>query len=479
LIPRASADTLRKWKQAYMSRFRELLSCLSDRKTPIATLAFSLLIITLPFGSYLLPINFGGYSIFAFRAILILTFIVVVITKNIKFGIGDFSKWLSIIFLIWLVYAACSLLWVADHKTALEELFYIFTGLALHLCMISLFPIMKKGSRIFAYSWIIGFFAIIIIALAEIVTKYHLPSYTANLISRLSVNHRYRSLPIATFGNPNNLSIYLTFSFSLFIFLFQRNLYRGISTVAIFIIVFLVTKSESRLGTLTIVCQFVVFLIVTRITAPSIKFPIYRKGKKAAIISLILVTIVYGSSLLPNIQLQLGKISSTDPAPAGSTKLLAEDQSAGTRLAMIRNGLHFFKLSRGVGIGAGNFNEYMRTGRGIYGVATNGFGSRQLDPHNYYIEVLSQYGVLIFALFAIWFSSLVYFSVKLFTTRFLKSVSATRFIFLITLLMSYIMMANVQSRFIPNPFSFLIPTVLSMYADMINRRFTIFKNGKL
>ena len=66
---------------------------------------------------------------------------------------------------------------------------------------------------------------------------------------------------------------------------------------------------------------------------------------------------------------------------------------------MYKDGLWMTVETHGLGVGPGNFEAVMRSGVVPY----NTYG--QVDPHNAYLEILSQYGVAVFVLFMFWVAS--------------------------------------------------------------------------
>ena len=437
-----------------------------------------LLILTLPFGAYLFPFSVGGFTIYAFRIVLFVSFIYLVISRRIRIGIGHFSLSLSLILIVWFAYAAVSLIWVVDFDAAVRELFHIFVGAIFHVSLVSFYNATKKGKSIFATAWIISFAALSLLALFEITTRFHLPSYATSIMERLSTGHRLRSMPLATFHNPNNFSVYLLISLPFFLSYYVRKTSSNAAAIAIALIIYFVTKSESRLGILCLLIQLLSFgLWISVFSSPIHRLvPSGRLGN--VLLVPILLVVVFGNVLIserPFDPVQTTSIVRERPVDLPAVpSFLPQDRSTAKRYAMIRNGLHFFVMSNGLGIGAGNFGAYMERDHGIYGTPLGAFGTRQRDPHSFYIEMLSQYGVPIFALFTLWFTALFVFIVSLFTKKFIRTTRDPRPFYLIALFAGYIIMANAQSRFVPNPLNYLALSVLSIYADAIRMRFRSF-----
>jgi hypothetical protein len=76
------------------------------------------------------------------------------------------------------------------------------------------------------------------------------------------------------------------------------------------------------------------------------------------------------------------------------------DESANERLAMIKCGFEMLKTSYGFGIGAGGFEAAV--------VYQPSFLGKIINPHNLFVEIFAQYGVLIVAFFCFWLFSILH-----------------------------------------------------------------------
>jgi O-antigen ligase len=80
--------------------------------------------------------------------------------------------------------------------------------------------------------------------------------------------------------------------------------------------------------------------------------------------------------------------------------LTAVDESSNERWAMIKSGFEMLKESYGAGIGAGGFESAV--------VRQSSFLGNIINPHNLFVEIFAQYGVLIIAGFCFWLLAIFY-----------------------------------------------------------------------
>ena len=125
------------------------------------------------------------------------------------------------------------------------------------------------------------------------------------------------------------------------------------------------------------------------------------------------------------------------------------------RKNLILNGYDFFKESKGLGVGAGNYMKYIQLGKGEY--ETDGVDS----PHNWLIEIISQYGIIIVILFIFlifYIFKVIYFSIK-------KIGFSQKHLLILMLLFCYMVMSNSNSIFMPLPINWLIFSFILLHTD--------------
>ena len=71
----------------------------------------------------------------------------------------------------------------------------------------------------------------------------------------------------------------------------------------------------------------------------------------------------------------------------------SNDESGSVRMYNFIAGIGFLIDSYGAGVGAGGYEYYMERSEYYKGI---------VNPHNFFLEIFAQYGIVIFSLFIIW-----------------------------------------------------------------------------
>ena len=214
------------------------------------------------------------------------------------------------------------------------------------------------------------------IAVWELLTGQHLPSQFV-----IENESQLGSLLLSTFGNPNNFGAFIVLS-APFIGLTASKAGTGwglgsrdrlaAQGVALLLPALLVL-SGSRLALVGLALSGVCYVVLNRRWRSAWRFA-------AGIASLGLVLSVVAVSSGLELVGKFETVFDDYPFTIDSVK---------TRINLMWNGVDFAWRSRGVGLGAGGFVEAMQSGDYRFPVAPG-----IVDPHNFSIEMLSQYGVL-------------------------------------------------------------------------------------
>lgn len=422
-----------------------------------------LLIFLLPFSDKLNFIDAGIVNVFAFRVVLGISFIVLLLKGEIKLRFFIESKWLSVFLLFLFFFGALSLIWVDSKISAYQQLFYLFTAILSYIVILSLLKNIEKPLLIVSRAWIFSFVIMAFFGILEIMTNAHFISgYTDHLATFDFIRPSFNA-PLASFSNPNDFSIYLSFGIVFFIYFFQSNK-NQFALIAIVVAYFLMYNTLSRFGLLSFYIMIVffgilssyrnnwgwikknyqsmiayvfafVFVICFMIYTNPVGKPVNKDGK---------VEIV----TVPMTSLGMDFLFSTSALPQDSTG------STAIRKNLILNGLDFTLKSNFLGIGAGQFEYKMKEEKPKY--FTDGIYS----PHHFLIEIVSQYGLIGLMLILIFFVSVLY---KLFIhfKRYRKYSISNEFILLISLILVYVITSNSSSSYISHPINWIILTVIS------------------
>lgn len=432
-----------------------------DAKNIYSNLLF-LLIFLIPFSDKLNLIDLGFIHIFAFRVILAFTFILLLFKKEIKLNFFLQTKWLSFFISYLLLYGLISLIFVESRDFAVKQLFYLATAFFLVVVFYTLLKVVHNPVKVVVKAWTLSFIIMAFFGIIEILTNAHFISgYTTHLESFDFIRPSFNA-PLVSFTNPNDFSIYLCVSIVLFLY----NYFEVKSTFSIILIVvayFLLYNTLSRFGLtavyLMLFCSLLLVLYRNRW--------IWLKTNYLQIIGYASVTIlVIAYMVMTN---PIGKPIEKDGAvkmvevPLSmqgldflfSTASIPQDSTGSTavRKNLILNGLQFAWQSKGLGIGAGQFEYKMKTNQGQY------FTNNVNSPHHFVIEILSQFGVIPLILLILFFVSIMWVMMKFFMKK--RGLAVTNnFVLLTSLIIVYVLTSNSASSYIPHTLNWILLTLI-------------------
>jgi len=332
--------------------------------------------------------DLGPFSIFPFRIFLIvlwLFFMIRLLFFHERLDASQIKVKRYLLFLgIWLSYAIFSLFWADFRIDALRYIGFLLMGSSLIFFAVLYFNKLKD-LRCLYFSWIIVSIPLMGIGFWEVFTKNHLPNSTFFGTTCLE--------PSSVFGHSNDFATFLSLSIP-FVWAWIRygegkwlKWIFGIILLAMSF--FLLAKTFSRANFLAVALEigFIFFFL----------FQLRRRIKIGFLVGLIIVLFSIFSLRIP---LRISHCAYgffkgfTDP----STSTYA---STIERINVIKNSLYLFVTHLGFGVGAGNIEKHIAhfAKYPTYG-ATN--------PHNWWIEILADYGILIFAGYLLFYLGLIY-----------------------------------------------------------------------
>lgn len=247
------------------------------------------------------------------------------------------------------------------------------------------------------------FFALIILlfGVLECFLGIHISgSYTYKLSQGLAtVNYA----PLFIYDNPNDYLVYsIAICFLFFVFnkeLFQNKLY----VFSILVLnLFFAHEAMSRFAVLFLMLMLVIFIWSVFLSKIKIKFWLYY------IVPILVILLTNKMYLGPIINTQIEEVRSSN-IPGKKTlnqknnslviDSLANDEhkldSYTVRKNLMINGIHLFKSNPIIGVGPGQFRYQLGTFTTKYPIDKNN------SPHNYFIEMSSQFGILGILIFCI------------------------------------------------------------------------------
>lgn len=304
-----------------------------------------------------------------YRIALLVSFLLWILNNEGKINISfpkkvkKSNRFMFILF----IYALFTVVWALSTSAWTRNVFFIAMALIATYLMSK--NMISKGDiieAIKAFSW--GVFIQALIGWYEIFTGNYL---FRDLSSKLMYKFTLASLntPIAMQHNPNNFALIMFFGIfsSLICFLETRKKTRVVYLVFIAFEIFATFITESRSGIIAIVIAFAFLLVMSK--------------KHKFLLLLLPFALV---TIFPNINSYI--------QAAFSVNVSATYGSDYVRINLIKNGLNFLLDTFGFGVGAGQIDSWMAS-RAVYNVGS------VTAIHNFWLEMLSTYGILVFTLF--------------------------------------------------------------------------------
>jgi hypothetical protein len=348
------------------------------------------LAVSAPLGSYASGFQAFGLSIFLFRLAVLGALPLAVATA------GRHSKRLArpilglmlVVAVWWLVGAAGFQWWSLGTETGLKSLAAVGFGLAL-LVLVWLLPCeWEQIGDALVTGWQVGFMITSLVAFWEVVFMRHLPGYLMDTAPAYFLDNRFA---MSTLGNPNNYGAYLLYVLAIL-------LAGAVSTTSprarilhylgVGLTVGLLVMSGARVALLGCVVEVAVLVAVSA----------RRQRGRVALLVLLLAGVAYvvvvnwGGYALA----KLGTLMSG----------FSTQGSLQARLNLALNGAFLSFQHFGLGVGPGGFGPSVASGT----VPFNTFGF--VDPHSFFTEVASEYGVFSLAGFLLWLVGLLRLTVR-------------------------------------------------------------------
>lgn len=360
-----------------------------------------IVVAALAFGSLIEIFGFSPYHYVYVGCMLILTYKYFKNTdhKQRLSDIKNIYKSPILFFAVWLIYAGISVLWAPDKGMALKTTYYI--GLILCTCLIFLDQI-DDWKKIEKFSAFAVYFLLLLncIAVFEILSGIH---NSRILLETAKQIKEFKHVFFLSFKNQNDAS---TFVFVLSIFSFynmfkkDKKILAIISMINIVLAHFVIRQASSRAVMMAFYLLFIIVIITLLITYWKEVLKKRRMLLRVVTVILAIVVTVYLLPLLPFMHM-VPPVECGEGAVSSVVKEQAvQGSSANIRLNLILNSLLMVKDSFGFGVGAKGsaalMNEYSTM---YYSTVSKSTEVVILNPHNFFAELLADYGILMFCLF--------------------------------------------------------------------------------
>jgi O-antigen ligase len=281
----------------------------------------------------------------------------------------------------WLLWGVTSLFWTPNLSGGIREITGICLGFLTVVTLLNLARSTPDVLRMIRLGWVASFLFTVPIAIYELVTDQHLP----NSYGQLTLGG-LENAPIiyasTTFGNRNTYIAFVVIALPFILWSFHAargRLHKGFYLAVVASAAGLVMLTSSRLAIVATVIELLGWFLLT--------FDLRRFRSVVIIVFLVSVLaweFVQISNASVLVQIRLLNMRGY------------EDQSASRRNALYMNGMQFILRTAGIGVGAGGFQQSIENGQDLYD--TGGV----IDPHNLFLEVFSQYGLVVGGLFFGW-----------------------------------------------------------------------------
>jgi teichuronic acid biosynthesis protein TuaE len=330
------------------------------------------------------PIHLFPYRIFL--ALLWMLFAMGLLSKRGRLNASHIKVKPYLQFLaFWLLYALLSLAWAANKADAARDIIFLFMAVSTIFFTVYYFS-NKRDLERFYYLWLLIMVAFIPIGLWENLTGNHL-----SVSGLIGAPQSVIFMPSAVFSGPNEFATFLALSIPLVLAFirYQRGFFaRASGCVGLVTSFYLLIATGSRANYISVILEFAFLFVVL--------LKLRQKLKAALIIGLLILGIFVA---FPQLSQQAFNTMSSQLASIMEEWELSYG-STGIRINLIKNSLIFLARTGTFGVGAGNA-EYWMENLQVY--PTYGI----INPHNWWAEVLVQYGVFIFTGYLLFYLSLI------------------------------------------------------------------------
>ncbi len=356
-----------------------------------------------PFG---LVIDLGPFSLYPFRIVfLFILFLIVIewLLDNRKFveffRVNIKYTWF---FLLWFVYIIFVSIWIVEFGYAKRELFNLLIFLLFIFTSVYLVED-ERDFRVLMKTWLLFYILAILVGFWEVFTGSHLPTSKYHIaafktyIAEVSILYRKSFMPTTFFFNQNNFATYLSLSIPIVFFYVRNTLFRyALASSGIFLLI--ATLSRANLIALFLEASILPFFLNRR--QNMIYIPIYFTSILVA--GLFVYSVAAGSIQLKDPRFERFYLTVRDKI----VNFLKGDMgrrelSTRIRLGLIENSIYYFEKTSGLGTGPGQLEYYMDK----FPVAYTYYLK---DPHNWWLEILAKYGILIFLAYILFLVYLMY-----------------------------------------------------------------------
>lgn len=364
---------------------------------------------------------------------------------------------------LWLLVGIVLLAWQRQALSeGLRQLIQIVLGAASAFCLIEF---LKRGLRTeIIYFWIrVAILIYILIALVEIAGGVHLQTshFSDPTLYRLdwSLLRPTNYLATATYFNENDLcaclAVLTPFCFPQKSYSWKKNL--GLSFL-IMMVILIEIHDDAWICFLALTAAALIYMIVTRpklpIAAAAVVsyYAVYRWGRTVLHAVIVFFYELLGKEVPPGLHRSFGFVMRVvSKASEEAAKTVDNRGTITYRVETYKEAFCGFFESHGLGLGPYGVDHHLQTAGTPYTVGS---------PHSFWLELLCNYGVIIFLLFA---ALCIFFIVRLIKNY--KETKDPMYLILICADISLAMACNSPSRFVEMPYYWILLALTAYYCQ--------------
>ncbi|OQP04629.1 hypothetical protein B1690_15250 [Geobacillus sp. 46C-IIa] len=326
-------------------------------------------------------IQMGPLTITALRVILLGLFLTLLVkqirAKKMLISNSTYINCVLLFFIIWILYGVLQLTWATDKISAVKQVYYLCLFFTLVYVMLVTIDSMDIFVRLNQFIYGIGVW-LIIFGIIELNFGIHFP--TSRIVIEPEIYHNVKRAT-AVFYNENDFSFYLVLISPMFLLntFYKKGLCSKLLNILFFVMIcYIVMANDSKFCMIALVVQ-IGALLFRRDIIKKAKYPFILLGGGCTLLITFQWSYLQSAYELIKYQLSIG---------SGSTAIRKE---------LLFKGLELLKNSYFLGVGPGNFEENIHkitSGRGIDGI---------FNAHNWWMELLANYGLIVFLSYVIIF----------------------------------------------------------------------------
>lgn len=327
-------------------------------------LLLALLPLLAGFGPVLEVASLAGFNLYAFRLVVILAFVSILLRVWRVTGVDQKAYPFFVLGLVWLIWGNALAISAYDLEAAVRGLILLGFGLLTSSLMLLAVKSTKDVSAV-TNGWLVVSVVLCGFGILEYFTDWHL----ASKWYELQPDYAKPFIVMATFGNPNDFGAFLVLAVALI--LSRKGQNTGLMWVLFGLFSFLIFLTGNRIGLISIV-----FMLLFRFSRSPVRTVCYVFGLSALLLNLEGISRYFG---YPQLESLLTLLDST-PNECSSVQIRV-NMGYVTVQGLIDSVL--------LGFGPGNFGSIVRSLD--FQKLTCGI----VDPHNWFLEIAGEYGLLI------------------------------------------------------------------------------------